>query len=356
MLAEKKYKIRLDTFDLIKGILIIMIVLGHKVPHYSVDTSNVLKVLVNIAGVARFGGNPAFFVISGFGFRAMAPKKCLSKSTSELLKPFLYVMAAYAVLFPLCHYAAFRWWPSALSESTRFFLAFLLGLPESGKVFLGYELYECSVVWFVLALYVSRNILNGILNIKEEKWQRILVLACFVLGYVLAKLDFVYYCIPQGLIGVGYCYTGYLIKKTKLYNSPRLPLICAVLAAATVVQLLWGGYSMAYSMFAMGIFDCVLAGCTGVLILFIGIMIGNAEGKLLNPVKTVGVYAYWIICVHSVEMSCIPWYLWRSYMQEHQLLGMILELIIAALILAAGCVLIKQTIKNRYRRSRVKNG
>ena len=257
MLAEKKYKIRLDTFDLIKGILIIMIVLGHKVPHYSLGSDGISNVIGMILGSMRYGGNPAFFVIFGFGFRAMNPKKCLSKSASELLKPFLYVMAAYAIVFPLCHYAAFRWWTSALSESTRYFLAFLLGLPKSGEVFLGYELYECSVVWFVLSLFVSRNILNGIFQVKEEKWRHVLVAACFVLGYGLAKADFNYYCLPQGMIGVGYCYAGYLIKQTKLYNSKKVPAICGLLMAATVVQLIWGGYSMAYSTTRLGIIDCM---------------------------------------------------------------------------------------------------
>jgi len=356
MKAEKQLRIRLDTFDFVKGMLMILLIWGHKIPYYGDRLPDFIKAIEPVMGFLRYGTNPAFFMIAGFGFRATNGKKCLSKTFGDLVKPYLYVMAAYAVCFPLLHYAVFRWWPGAIHEAIRFLLAFLLGLPRSGKVFLGYELYECSVVWFLLSLFISLNVLNWILNRKGEKLQHILVLVCFAVGYLLMKADFIYYCIPQGLIGVGCCYAGFLIKKKKLYNSKRLPVICIALVAATVVQLIWGGFSMAGGTSVLGVFDLILSGCTGALVLFMGIWIGNLEWRALDPIKTIGVYTYWLICIHSVDMSCIPWYQWSNYMSSRPLLGLAIEITISGLIMTIGCVVLKKIAKWRHKRRSLANG
>lgn len=352
MLTERQYKIRLDTFNLVKGLLMILIVLGHKTPYYDDCVTDLLKTASPILIFLRFGANPAFYIIAGFAFRAMEGKKCLTKTFGELVKPYLYVMTAYAICFPLFHYAVFRWWPSAVYESTRFVLAFLLGLPEGGKVFLGYQLYECSVVWFLLSLFISINILNWLLKVKEEKLRHMLALLCLFAGYMLVKIDFSYYCIPQGLMGVGYCYTGFLMKKKKVYSSKWLPVICAVLAVPAGIQGILGDFHMGYGNFRYGFVECILAGCSGVLILFMGIILGNKEWKILDPIKTVGVHSYWIMCIHAVEMSCIPWYHWSNHMKDHQMLGYLIEVAVTALILFTGCVVIREIVKRRYRRAK----
>ena len=82
MLVERQYKIRLDTFNFIKGILIILIVLGHKLPHYDIESNALFKILILPPCLGLNGCNPAFFIIAGFLFRAMPNMKCLKKTSS----------------------------------------------------------------------------------------------------------------------------------------------------------------------------------------------------------------------------------------------------------------------------------
>lgn len=356
--VENHYKIRLDTFNLVKGILMIIIVLYHKVPHYNIVIGeNIITKIISAAfDCVKTGVNPAFFVISGFSFRVMSTKKCFEKTVTEILKSCLLVMVAYTIFFPIFHYAAFRWWAGALQETIRFVMAFLFGLPSSGKIIFGIEAYECSVVWFLYALFVAQNILNAILNVKKEKMRPVLVLLCIVLGYILLRYKINYYCIPQGLIGVGYCYAGYLVKRTKVYNKKYFPVLCIILAILGGIQGRWSGFNMPAGVFGLGIIDCFLAGCAGVLWLFIGIIIGNLEGKVCESIRVVGMYTYWILCVHSVEMSCIPWYLWRTYTKGYQFLGCCVEVLIACVIFVLACTLLKKISKYRYRRRYLING
>lgn len=208
----------MDSFNLLKGFLILWVIVGHKYLNYNVGAVN--AVYDSIVGRSLgMGTMPAFFIIAGMTFRAMAPKKCLSKTFGELIKPYLYVMVAFAVCFPVMHYLVFKWWPGALRESTRYILAFLLGVPKDGKLVLGYELYTNTSVWFFIALFNSLNLLNLLSKLKSEKLRAIIVVFATVCGYILGIRDINYYCLPQSLIAVGYCYVGYLIKQYKLHAS-----------------------------------------------------------------------------------------------------------------------------------------
>ena len=350
MPTEKQYKIRLDTFNFAKGLLIILIVVGHKIFYYDDSVTDLYFGIAPIMIFFRHGANPAFYMIAGFGFRAMKGKKCLTKTFKDLVVPYLYVMVAYAICFPLFHYMTFRWWPGAIHETIRFVLAFLLGLPEGGKEFLGYQLYECSVVWFLLSLFIALNLLNLLLKIKEKRWQYVVVGACLFLGYILAQKDFDYYCIPQGLMGAAYCYIGFLINQHKIYASERLPIICIVLAVLSGIQGVWGEFHMGYGIFDHGFIECIIAGCSGALILLLSIILGNKKWRILDSIKKVGVYTYWIMCIHAVEMSCIPWYYWSNCMKDHQILAYLIEVAITTVLLFISCTMIKRFVIWRYRR------
>lgn len=353
MIDEKKYKIRLDSFNLIKGLLIIGIILAHKYLTYNVGFVN--QFFKSPWGTALLScGMPAFFIIAGVTFRETTVKKCLKKTFGELIKPYLCVMVVFAALFPVMHYLMFKWWPGALAESTRYFLAFLLGVPMSGKVFLGYELYSNTPVWFFLALFVGLNLLNLILKIKNDKVRFAVVVLCTVCGYFLGVYKIDYFCISQGLIALGYCYLGFLIKKYKLYANTRVHWGSLLLLIPVVFQAIYGEFDMSKSIYKLGYAECILVGCSGLLVVSLGFLCGRKEWKVLDPIKNVGVYTYWILCIHSVESWCIPWYKWSEFMgREKALLAFGLDLLVTAVLLTVCCFVLKMITKLKYKLSRI---
>lgn len=354
MLETKNLRINLTTFDLVKGSAMLFIILGHKLSYYNLNKVELLGPILPIVFFLQYGINPMFFMIAGLGFKRQPTGKFLKKTFSDLMKPYFYVMIAYAVCFPIIHHALYGWWPGAITETIRFLLAFVLGLPKPGKIFLGYELYECTIVWFFLSLFIAQNILNQISRIKKEITQTLIVFVCFLTGYLLSRMEFNYYCIPQGLLGVGYCYAGYLIKKHTLYKSKRLPWICVGLALISAWESAFGDFSMGYGVFKYGFVECIMAGCSGMLALLLGIVINQFEWKCLAPLRSVGTYTYWIMCIHAVEMCCIPWYRWSAAMAEHPFLGYWMEVLFSALIITVGCLVLKKIAKYKYNTRRAK--
>lgn len=349
----KKIKINLSSFDFIKGFLMIVIVIGHSLNYY-------LPEMINPTGI--FGGsalsvfltlfmlssNPLFFICSGIGIKEKPAKKLLRSTFSSYIVPYIAVALVTAVLFPLVHYAFFRGINGAISESIRYDLAFLLGVSESGTVSVfGIDLYMCSAVHYLLELFIATNILNLILRVKKEWLRTVICVLCALAGYGLRLAGIVYFCLPAALEAILFCYLGYLIKKHDLINKllEKLYLIPVILGAS------------ALSLFIMTLipYDYLfrLTGILGItfIMLFAGLMLGSCQARILDPIKSIGMYTFWILCIHSVEMICLPWYMIsQKYIPNNPVCAFALEILLKAVIITIGCIVFKQVSKAKYKR------
>lgn len=350
-----KFRINLGTFDLVKGIAVIFMVMGHVISYYDVAQMKVLAPVFLGMLFAANGLMPLFFLISGFGFQAKPASTMLKKTAGDLLKPYVWVMAFVAVLFPIIHYLNYGWWPGALTETVRYLIAFLLGIAKSGKVLLGYSLYECTVVWFFLAMFIALNILNLIAHIQREKMQIALTVVSVFAGWALYKADFVYFCLPQGLTAAGFCYLGFFLKKHKIFERLQTRKTRYGVYLVLVLITLWQvqhRYNMAYGIFELFGREYVCAACSGVLFLLWGAYGGQAEWKGWDWIRGIGNHSLWLMCIHAVEQTCIPWYRLSEIMAEHQLLGFLIEISIKATIYYTVCRILKKMARRKYLKRR----
>lgn len=356
MLETKKFKVNLGTFDLVKGIAMMLVVIGHVRYYFDTSKMTIAAPLFFLVNFVVSGLMPMFFMISGYSFKKKTVGVMVKETARDLLKPYALVAVSVMIFFPIIHYLAFRWWPGAIQETVRYFLAFLLGVAKPGKIVLGYALYDCAVVWFLLALFVGENLLNLILKIQHEYLQVVLVTVCVFAGWVLYTIDFTYFCLPQGLSAVGFCYIGCLIKKYKLLE--RLKSTKALYGIYLVLFLITFWHSrnsvlgLAYGVYNYFGLDYFCAACAGLLFLLWGAYGGQVEWNGLNLIRKVGLYTYWIMCAHSVEEICIPWYKWSEIMANHQLLGFVIELGIKAVIYTGVCLVLKKISRYRYLKKR----
>ena len=359
MINSKQIKINLATFDLVKGFLMIGIVIVHMLAPYNFDEfalKTPMNLFVSFAGATV---NYTFFYISGYGFKPKPVKTTLKKTCSDLLKPYAYVAVFTIILLPVVHYLSFGWWPGAIGEGIKYFFSFLLGISESkyAKVVFGYELYNCAVVWFLLALFVSHNLLNLILKLKDEWKQHIVVVICVSVGYVLHCIDMTYFCLAKGLLATGYCYAGYLLKKHKFFGREKYPkgifwivTIATLLHTASIfTRRLAGEYGFELVDFFGSFFS-------GFFLMSCGVFMSQLEWKGLEWIRKIGMYTYWIMCIHSVEGVCLLWYRWATMMEGRQPLAFVIELLIRAAIIGTSCVVIKKISKFNYARRKVQNG
>lgn len=350
MTEKKRTVITIGTFDLVKGIGMISIVIGHMMYDYDVDKMPALLLPLVILHILGYGLMPMFYFASGYGCKEKSVGNILKKSGKDLMIPYLWVMAAVIVFFPLCHYLAFRWWPGAFSEMFRVALAFAVGVPCPGKELFGIRLYECSVVWFLLSLFIAMNVINVILKLHEE-WQRVMMVCfCVIAGYWCSVYRIWYFCIPQGLMAVGYLYVGYRIKIDKWLQKSVPMWQYVILAGVSVIEILFGGFHFSYNIFKWGLLDYLGAGCIGLLSLRISVWANCIENAASEAIRKIGRYTYWAMCVHAVEMSCIPWYLFAQKFAKYPHMAFGAEVVLRGMIIGLGCVLLNRISKVKHRK------
>jgi len=110
--------------------------------------------------------------------------------------------------------------------------------------------------------FLAFNCLNLILKIKQVIYQILCVVICVLFGNTLFHFDFYYFCLPQGLVAVGFCYIGYLLKKYKLferlYNSPWTYL---VLIPVSIAEYKWGCFDLCPGVFNNLFLDFIGTSC-----------------------------------------------------------------------------------------------
>lgn len=353
----------MGTFDLVKGLSMILIVVDHMISHYDVaaflPNNSALWIFAFLIRLIGVGINPVFFVIRGYMFKEKPAQKMLKKSFSACIKPYIYMMLAVAVLYPAVFSIQYGFGPAAFQQAARWVLAFLFGLHDPAvkqKVIFGIEVRACWVAWFLLAMFLASNVFNLILKVKKTAAQIALAMLSVVTGYVLSLTGFTYFCLPQGLIAVGYYCAGYMLRKTNFFDRKRSVQIgvCFLLLAVTVWEAIYGNCSLPYNEYKNGLLEFVGTCCAGSLLLILSLRLGQWEWKGLDWMKQIGIYAFWVMCIHGVELICLPWAKIVKAMPEHPLLAFAIEIALKVLIFAVSCTVLKRISQRKYQRMRAK--
>ena len=110
----------------------------------------------------------------------------------------------------------------------------------------------------------------------------------------------------------------------------------------------------AYNIYKNGLLDIIGFGCAGVLLVVLCVYAGRFEWKLLNPFKEIGIYTYWIMCIHSVELICFPWDKIVKSMPDYPAVAFAIELGLKFILIAGICIVLKKITLYRYRKMRLR--
>lgn len=355
-MEPKPIRIGLGSFDLAKGVAMILTVLGHLT--YFFDTGK-LPLLMPLFVILKPMGMlmPMFFIISGYGYREKSVGQMLRLTFKSFIVPYLWVAAVFTAVYPVTCILAYRTGLRFAGEVTlRYLAAFLLGIPKSGKVLFGVELLHCSAVWFFLASFISVNLLNLIVKVRKTAAQLLLTLGCVLAGYFLIRRDINFYCIPQGLMAVGCSYLGMVIRQRKLLErwGNRWQLY-AVLIPIVLAHSIFGHMNLCLGEFRLGLADFAGSVCTALLFLCAGVYLGRMEWRWLDGIKQIGVYTYWILCIHVVEDGCMQWGAWIEWIR-HDYIAFALILCVKAVIIFCACLGLKRLTQYRYKRRKATLG
>ena len=118
MAEKRKYSIKntLGMFDLIKGVIMIMVMLGHTYGLFDeLNKYDSINAQIGALGIHRIIfallvtimlklSMPVLFIISGYGFRKTPFKKCVKNQFDRLMKPYIITALISVVLYFFVQY------------------------------------------------------------------------------------------------------------------------------------------------------------------------------------------------------------------------------------------------------------
>ncbi len=283
---------RQDWIDILKGLGIAAVVIGHIVPGTA-------------ARIIYLFHMPLFFFLSGYLFRPSSPAKMLSKGTKRLLVPyacFLIVLFLPTVILFDGHITA----PGAL----RFAAKFVYG----GSILIGYE----AAFWFVTCLFITQQVAN-LLDGRSTRTTVYVVVVMAVAAYANARFAPSYrfpWAANIVLIAVPLFFVGRFARDIQ-WSTPRVAFFCLV-AATSIVAVVHGaaiGWDMKYVTYGIPGLSVVVA--FSWFIALAALSRGLARVPLISPLlAAIGRMSFGIMFMHmTIQMALQnnlglhdPWY------------------------------------------------
>lgn len=322
----------IGMFDMLKGMGMITIVLAHTAELYPMQISGGLSLTAFFPFIYREALMAAFFIASGYGFRKRSIGKCIQQQLRALLKPYCITAACTSLLHLLCHYMAFHYFPSSVTETLKVAGGFLLGLPHT-TTYAGQQFFSTGPMWYLLSLLIGWVLLDAILNIFPEKYTHWAVLGIMLLGWGTTLVWELPFSLSQGAVIVPYLYIGYLAKKRRLFETPlsgraKAGLIASALGVVAGVLLTQSTDCVSLGEWTMGPLSILLDGAVGygIIRLFLKWQ-RRVDGPISHAIEWVGRRSLFIFCIHTVELTAIPWYLMAAKYADHPVQGMLLQFV-----------------------------
>ena len=320
----------LGMFDLLKGIGMLAIVFAHTAELYPLGTNDVTPFAFALFAY-REALMAAFFIASGYGFRKRSIHKCIEQQLKTLFKPYLYTALATTVLHAFIHHAAFGSWDAAISESAKVLGGFLLGLPHTATYF-GHQFFSCGPMWYLVALMLAWVLLDVLLEIFPERYITPAVVGVTLLGW---GVTLVWELLSASHRAWCRCptFTSLSAKKRRLFETPlsgraKAGLIVSALGVVAGVLLTQSTDCVSLGEWTMGPLSILLDGAVGygIIRLFLKWQ-RRVDGPISHAIEWVGRRSLFIFCIHTVELTAIPWYLMAAKYADHPVQGMLLQFV-----------------------------
>lgn len=313
---------RLDAFDILKGIGILLMIVGH--------STGSLASLRNFIFSFHM---PLFFLVAGYFFRPLPVWTGIRKNFRRLYVPYLFtalLLALHMMIVAYCHDQDV--WGVFLTRLR----ATLLG--SGAPRVLGMK-PAIGAIWFLAAMFWSLLWLNLALRTRFP-WLVCLLLAA--LSFYLRGIVFLPQSIQPACSATLFLYVGYEVRRHALLErAGRLtvsglrqvfcPPLCNPLSApagtegaipaasrpwllAAVCGVLWatalslGRLEMSFDYYRLWYFDMLAAVAAVWLVYQVSCWIDTSRFSLLKRVLCFfGRYSLVVLCFHLYELNCIPW-------------------------------------------------
>lgn len=289
--------------DVLKGLAIILVVVGHNVNN-------------SVSEFIYCFHMPLFFLLSGFVFSPKPINQYISKSFKRLVIPYI----AFLITIFVPQIIALLSHENPLDDCVHLIKTILYG----GALLTGVY----GVFWFVSVLWFATNLFNYILELHCRGW---LLLILILIGYLLTLIP---YPLPWNLhvvpMAVAYIWIGYLMKGylDRMFSSKKLFCVLAIMILLAVYLL---RYELSidmkyarYGIFGISMLGSIIASLSICVLAFI-LSTNNAICRILGYIGTASMV---IMYIHLPVKYWIVGFFSKNQESLGILLGIILSLIV----------------------------
>lgn len=295
---------RLRQFDIVRGIAMISIVLGH------LSWPNINKVVFTYH-------IPVFFLLSGYFLSTRIHfKPFLIRKIRTLIIPYLFscfLVLCSAVIINLLVYDGV----DTKGEIKRWILAALYGAGDSYTE--PFQIFTIGALWFLLATFWGVIILKLLLKLK---WPVRLgaVILLFAAGILTQKYLFWFpLSIQAGWCAVLFMYIGYLVRQlsdagTLSRIKPEFKYAAICLAFVTWISFMNGfrSFWLVHNDFGRGFVDIAASLCGCYIIIKISKLIDRHTRFISKGLAYLGRFSIIVLTGHIIELDTFPWYLFAT--------------------------------------------
>jgi fucose 4-O-acetylase-like acetyltransferase len=195
---------RQEIFDVIKGIAILLMVLGHSLPPFTIGY------YIRNGFIYSFH-MPLFFIVSGYFYKPKPTTVQIKKDFKLLIIPYLFtagLLVFYGLFTDLYGNVTFP------NETIKWFRICFYG-SYNPNVPLGNWV---GPVWFLIALFWCRTAFSFLFSDDKKKNVIYFVVIPMVISYIF-KFIYVPLYVLQGLTALIFYYIGYYVKENDLLNK-----------------------------------------------------------------------------------------------------------------------------------------
>lgn len=279
---------RVQSIDIVKGIAIICIILGH------LDIPAVNKVVFTF-------NVPIFYFISGYFINTKTDFRSFVKRKARTLLVPYYITSLVIIFFSMLEGLQSG---NALLNLKEWTYA---ALYASGHTYTEpFYIKQIGAIWFLWATFWGAVFLRMTLNMK--KTHRIFTIAAlFTFGYLSKKWFWFPLSIQAGACAAFFMYLGYLVQKEKqvlsLFSDESKHVI-------TIISLVvWLSFIIHFKSFWLvrcvisGVQDIIGCICASYIVFLIARLIEEKIAGLGKVLAYIGKYSLLVLCIHIVELD-----------------------------------------------------
>jgi len=289
----KNHENRLEYFDILKGIGIIFVIIGHMTRFTSFTNKAIYTFHM-----------PLFFLVSGY-FISFKNKygDFVKKKAKQLLIP--YVFTCVCVLIIIVTEQIIKGKSLDIVIKT-FFKIIYAGLYGSGmEYFKPFYIPPIGAIWFLLALFISLIVVRKCL---EYKYGVVYIFVLAFVGYFTSLFFWMPFSIQAGLTVTIFVYIGYVVKKSEFLEEKINPIIVIAALIIWVLGICFGkGLYLFFNGYGDGFFSIIVGVCATYVILFISKFLSKHLKMIAKILGFYGRNSLIVLFFHLVEYNLFPW-------------------------------------------------